>query len=563
MKQAAHGARIRYAAVSFAASALVGCGKTPETPVWFEEVARAVGVDFVHQSGHRDRYLFPEVISSGVALFDMDGDGDLDLYLVQGGRADGTGAPDLRNRLYANRGDGTFEDVTEGSGADDPGYGMGVATGDYDGDGDVDLYVTNLGRNTLLRNEGGGRFLDVTESAGVGGDLWSTSAAFVDYDGDGDLDLFAVNYIYWSVESEALCRNPGREPTYCSPKSYDAPTPDTLFRNEGNGRFVDVSSETGILERRGNGLGVVTADFDDDGHPELFVANDGTPNHLWRWDPSEGRFREDATRLGCAVDNLGAPKAGMGVAAVDLDCDGDEDLVVVNLVHETDSVFRNEGGRFSERAAMLGLALRSRERTRFGVGFFDFDHDGHLDGFQANGRVAHGDHTEAVADPFAEPDVVLRGTRERRFERVEPPGDLRGAPARTSRSAAFGDIDGDGDVDIVVHNRDAAPHVLRNTAPKAGGGYATLACQLASGAPALGAVLWIEAGGVRRRTEVRTADSYAAASSPDVHVGLGAVTAIDSVVVRWPDRSMERFGPLPAGARHVLRPGGGQPVERR
>jgi len=549
-------------ALALLACLAAGCSEDATAPVWFEEVAAAAGVDFVHRSGHTQAYLFPEVLSSGAALFDMDGDGDLDLYLVQGGRADGSSAPSARNQLYANNGDGTFVNVSAGSGADDAGYGMGVATGDYDGDGDVDLYVTNLGRNTLLRNDGGGRFTDVTDAAGVGGDLWSTSAAFVDYDGDGDLDLFVANYIYWSVESEAVCRNPAREPTYCSPKSYDAPAPDTLFRNDGGGRFTDVTSALGLAERRGNGLGVVTADFDGDGRPELFVANDGTPNHLWRWDSGAGRFIEDATRLGCAVDNLGAPKAGMGVAAVDLDCDGDEDLVVVNLVHETDSVFRNEGGRFSERAAVMGLALRSRERTRFGVGFFDFDHDGLLDGFQANGRVSHGDSDDPAADPFAEPDVVLRGTPARRFERVEPPADLRGARRAAGRAAAFGDIDGDGDIDIVVHNRDAAVHVLRNTAPKRGG-WAVLRCELPSGAPALGAALQIDVGGVVRKTEVRTADSYAAASSPDVHVGLGAADAVQSVTLRWPDGSSEEFGPLAANRVHVLRPGGGRPARSK
>lgn len=432
---------------------------------------------------------------------------------------------------------------------------MGVATGDYDGDGDVDLYVSNLGRNTLLRNDGGGRFTDVTEAAGVGGELWSTGAAFVDYDDDGDLDLFVANYLFWRASADPVCQQPSRAPTYCGPTTYESPTPDTLFRNEGNGRFTDVSVATEIHARRGNGLGVVVADFDLDGRPEIFVANDGSPNHLWRW-KGDGTFEECAGRLGCAVDNMGAPKAGMGVAAADLDADGDEDLIVVNLGGESDSFFRNERGRFSERAAAAGLALRSRERTRFGVGLFDFDHDGLLDCFQANGRVFHAVGI-AGPDPFAEENVVLRGVANGRFERIEPPGDFDRPLLATSRSAAFGDLDGDGDIDVVVHNKDGPAHVLRNGVSKRGG-WVSLRCIGASGTAALGAGVDVQIGGRSTRHEVRTASSYCAASTPDLHIGLGAAPAVDEVRVRWPGGSVERFGPLPANQVHTLTQGAGR-----
>lgn len=522
---------------------------------WFVECAADSGVHFQHRSGHAERYFFPEIMTSGVALLDVEGDGDLDLYLVQGGSVRVDGPQAEGNALYLNPGDGTFVDATKGSGADDRGYGMGATTGDYDGDGDVDLYVTNLGRNTLLRNDGAGRFTDVTDTAGVGGELWSTGAAFVDFDGDGDLDLFVANYLFWRASADPVCQQPSREPTYCGPTAYESPTPDTLYQNDGNGRFRDVSVATGIAARRGNGLGVVTADFDLDGRPEIFVANDGSPNHLWRW-REDGSFEECAGRLGCAVDNMGGPKAGMGVATADLDADGDEDLLVVNLGGESDSFYRNERGRFSERAATAGLALRSRERTRFGVGLFDFDHDGLLDCFQANGRVFHAVGVSGP-DPFAEDNVVLRGVASGRFERLEPPDDFDRSLPATSRAATFGDIDGDGDVDVVVHNKDGPAHVLRNVAPKQGG-WVVLRCVGARGTAALGAAVEVQIGARTTRHEVRTSSSYCAASAPDLHVGLGAATAIDEVRVRWPGGAVERFGPLPADRVHTLPQGSGR-----
>ena len=240
------------------------------------------GLDFRHDSGHRNRYLMPEIMSGGAALFDMDGDGDLDAYLVQSGLVEGPAEDRPPNQLFSNRGDGTFQDVTTGSGADDRGYGMGVATGDYDGDGDLDLYVTNVGPNVLLRNDGDGHFTDVTQTAFVGDPGFSASATFVDHDADGDLDLFVTNYLNWSVETELECilLSTGRL-DYCSPQRYGAPTPDTLYRNNGDGTFTDVSKEAGIADGLGTGLGVVAGDFTGDGLVDIFVANDGMMDRLW------------------------------------------------------------------------------------------------------------------------------------------------------------------------------------------------------------------------------------------------------------------------------------------
>ena len=295
-------------------------------------------------------------MGGGAALFDMDADGDLDLYLVQSGSVLDGGKKDPSNRLYRNRGDGTFEDATAGSGTDVGGYGMGVASGDYDNDGDPDLFVTNAGPNVLLRNDGQGRFTDATAGAGVAGKGWSTSAAFVDYDTDGDLDLFVLRYINWAVASELQCFSLMGTPDYCSPRNYDAPLSSVLYRNNGNGTFTDVSQAAGLHAAFGNGLGVVVSDVNRDGRPDLFVANDAMPNQLWI-NQGQGRFEDRALVMGTAVDEDGTAKSGMGVDAKDVDDDGDEDLLVVNLDGESDSFFRNDGTVFQRRDRGGGPSL--------------------------------------------------------------------------------------------------------------------------------------------------------------------------------------------------------------
>jgi hypothetical protein len=524
-------------------------------PAWFEEVAAARGVKFRHLSGHTDRFLLPEIMGGGAALFDMDGDGDLDAYLVQSGSVLNPSRKGDGNRLFRNRGDGVFDDVTAGSGAQAPGYGMGVAAGDYDNDGDADLYVTNLGSNVLLRNEGGGRFSDVTARAGVAGGGWSTSAAFVDYDADGDLDLFVARYIDWSPGTERQCFSLTGVPDYCSPRNYDAPTTDLLFRNNGDGTFADVSAAAGLKSAAGNGLGVVAADFNGDGRLDLFVANDGTPNHLWM-NSGGGRFSEEALLAGVALDQDGRAKAGMGVHAADIDSDTDQDLLVVNLDGESDSFFRNERSYFVDDTAAVGLRTVSRPFTRFGMAFLDFNNDGLLDLFEANGRV--GLQSERFADdPYAEPNILLRGVAGGRFEQV-PQAGVRKALVATSRAAAFGDIDNDGAVDILISNRDAPAHLLRNITPGRGH-WLLLRVVDEHGRDALGAELTIVIGPRQVRTDVRAAYSYMASNDPRVHVGLGTATRVDQVEVRWPgSRTLESFGPSEADQVVTIRRGTGR-----
>ncbi len=403
-------------------------------------------------------------MGGGAALFDMDGDGDLDLFVVQSGSLYEPGSDAGRDRLYRNRGDGTFEDATAGSGADDPGYGMGCAIGDYDEDGDTDLYVTNLGPDTLYRNDGGGKFTDVTKEAGIRDATWGTSATFADLDADGDLDLYVANYVNWTMANELECPNSFGQLDYCLPTNYESPARDTLYRNDG-GKFTDVSDAAGLGSELAYGLGVATGDFDGDGRIDVFVANDSVFNQLWM---NRGglRFENEALLRGCAVDENGTAKAGMGTAALDYDGDLDRDIFVVNLWKQSDSYYENDGGFFTDRTARIGLGAVSRGSTRFGTGICDFDHDGALDVYIACGRVEAA-LEPATSDPYAEPSLLLRGIAGGSLEAVT--GGVRGAQPLTSRAAAFGDVNGDGGIDIVVVNKDGPLQLLRNA--RAGQGH--------------------------------------------------------------------------------------------
>jgi hypothetical protein len=526
-------------------------------PVWFVESGAANGIVFEHTSGHGERYLFPETVTGGAALFDLDNDGDLDAYLVQGGDLNRPDSVQPGNKLFRNNGDGTFEDVTEGSGTDDQGYGMGVAAGDYDNDGDLDLYVTNVGANVFYRNEGDGRFTDVTAETGTGDPSWSSSCGFVDVDMDGDLDLFVANYLTWSLDTDFPCYEDGGAPDYCSPKSYDRPQRDTFYRNNGDGTFTDASVEAGFNAAYGNGLGVVTADLTGDGLVDIFVANDGMLNQLWE-NQGNGTFRDVARMVGTANDAHGLTKAGMGTDAADVDNDGDQDLIVVNLVKETDSFFRNEGGYFSDDTAMTGLSNVSRRYTRWGMSFQDFNHDGLLDIFQSNGRVTR--HSiDFSDDPYAEPNLLMRGMPNGRFEEVEPRGGVSPDLIASSRGTAFGDVDNDGDIDILMCNRDGPAHLLFNVIgdPKRS---ITFSVVTNSGMADLNALVTCEIGEKTVMRQVKSVFSFQSVNDPRVHIGMGNATAARNVRVRWSDGYEESFGDFDAGARSTLRKGDGAPM---
>ncbi|MCP4834621.1 MAG: hypothetical protein GY895_07615 [Phycisphaera sp.] len=509
-----------------------------EEGAWFKDVAASAGVDFILEADLAATPMLPEIVAGGGAAGDFDGDGRLDLYLVQ---ATGDGG----NRLFRNRGRLDFEDVSPGSGAQDgTRFGMGAATGDFDGDGDLDIYVSNNGRDTLLRNDGDFRFVDVTEAAGLGDDGFAASATFFDADGDGDLDLFVTRYVDWSAENELDCRRATGEPDSGASDGYDRPRTDRLYRSEGDGRFSDVSESSGISGSMGTGLGVAFLDVDDDGLLDLFVANDGMPDHLWM---NRGGmvFEESAARAGCDRDISGEAKAGMGVAIEDVDDDRDWDVLVCNLGGETDSLHLNQGGRFVDGTTRSGLAAATRRYTRFGLGLVDFDLDGRLDLFAANGRVGVSSRSDDPEDPYAEPDLLLTGSADGRFRLVDEPGVDVESP-RTSRGAIFGDFDDDGGVDILVVDRNAPARLLHNQ--MAGEGcWIVVDVRDPAGGPAIGAEVVIESGERTLRRIVRTDGSYLSARDSRVHVGLGDSSLVPMVVVRWPDGTSRSFADQPCG----------------
>jgi len=520
---------------------------------WFHEVAEERGIDFKHESGATGLYNIIETISGGAALFDYDDDGDLDLYIVQGNLLDGSPRSELVNRLYENTGDGQFVDRTEGSGAGDARYGIGVTTGDYDNDGDVDLYVTNYGSNSLLRNEGQGRFTDVTQQAGVGGEAFSACASFGDVDLDGDLDLFVSNYLGWTPLTERACYNNQSLRDYCNPMVYEAPVPDVLYINQGDGVFRDVSVESGIASVSGTGLGVVIAPITSDVLPDIFVANDGMPDRLWV-NMGDGTFQEQGMTVGCALDDSGKAKAGMGVELVDLDRDGDLDLLVTNLFSETDSFYINQGDLFVDASARWGLSASTRNYTRWGVAVEDFDNDGLDDLYEATGRVNAQTDLHDENDPLSEPNLLLRQIRPGRFAAVVPSGGTSDPLIATAHGLSAGDINGDGGIDLVVVNKDAGVHLLENVVGH-GGNWIVLDVRNEYGSPALGALVDITmTDGGTWIAVVRSARGYASAHDPRIHIGLGEQESLESVRVRWPDGREKVFDSLSAGEVHRLAP---------
>jgi hypothetical protein len=520
---------------------------------WFTEEAELRGLNFDHHSGSLGRHRLPEIIGGGVALADFDGDGDLDAYLVQSGDLATTDAGAIaKNRLYINRGDGYFDEAPEAHGAADGGYGMGAAAGDYDGDGDVDLYVTNVGLNVLLRNDGHGFFEDVSAIAGVDDPGWGTAATFIDLDSDGDLDLFIVNYLNWSEAVEMTCYARGVR-AYCPPQAYNLPAADRLYRNNGDGTFTDVSETAGLNQAFGNGLGLVVGDFDSDGRTDLFVANDMTVNQLWL---NQGalRFKDEAMLRGVALDENGVAKSGMGVVMEDVDDDGDPDLLIVNLQGQTDSFFRNEGTHFLDDTAGIGLGTRSRKYTRWGVALADFNNDGRLDLYQANGRLNRGQ--PKYGDAYAEPNTLYQGTPEGHFVEVRPTGGTIESLHHNSRGLAIGDVDNDGGLDLLVVNRDGPAYLLINQVADEGN-WVRFRLLTAQGQEAYGASVDATIATRRVTRYSQTAGSYLASNDPRVHFGLSTETTARDITVHWSDGYLEAFGDAQAGNTISLRRGTG------
>jgi hypothetical protein len=537
-------------------------------------VTNAVGLDVVHDNGAAGEFHLPEIMGAGIAVLDYDNDGDLDVVVVESGKIerteerkngrtedDGHGSTDDRHRLFRNdlrvAADGTrtltFTDVTAEAGLVMTGYGMGVATGDYDGDGYVDLYVTAFGRNALYRNTGRGTFVDVTEQAGVQDSRWSSSAAFVDIDGDGHLDLYVANYVDFAVAANKPCTEPAGARDYCSPSVY-RPVPDRLFRNRGDGTFEDVSERAGILRAYGAGLGVAVGDYDKDGHPDIYVANDATPNQLWR-NTGTGTFEDEGLLSGTAFNAAGRPEASMGIASGDYDADGDEDIVVTNLIGETFVLYENDGmGGFEDRRVPVGLSQPTAMMTGFGTEWADFDHDGTLDLVIANGAVNLVPALRGTPNPFRQRNQIFRGAGNRRLQELTS---AAAGPAfdtlEVSRGVATGDLDNDGFTDVVLSNNGGPARVLRNTAATGHGWLGITLRQPGLNWQAVGATVVVDAGpSAGTLYRVRTDGSYLSASDARVLIGMGRHTAPVAVTVRWPDGTVQRVPDAVAGRYHVV-----------
>ncbi len=547
---------------------------TPEAgrdPILFDDDSARARLGHVFDNGESSIHQMPEVSSGGVGLIDFDGDGWLDVYALQGGpfpppsTAASTAAPHgldashaRGDRLFRNRRDGTFEDVTESAGLSGRSqrYGHGVAVGDYDNDGHADLFITRWRSYALYHNRGNGTFEDVTAVAGLGGDRdWPTSAAFADLDNDGDLDLYVCHYLNWNTDHPRLCQNRTHTAyTSCDPLESEA-LADHVFRNDA-GRFTDVTVQASIVDRDGRGFGVVAVDVDDDNRVDLFVANDRSPNYLFH-NLGGFRFEELGLTAGVACNAQGSNQAGMGVAAGDLDGDGRLDLSVTNFYEESTTLFHNlGGGQFADHSTAVGLAAPSRDRLGFGITFLDVNNDGRLDLLTANGHV--NDNRPEV--PYTMPPQLLLGG---------PGGWLTdvtthaGAPFRVphlGRGLAVGDIDNDGRVDALMVAVNEPMVYLHNRTT--GGHFLTITLEgTKSNRDGVGARVIVEAGGSRRVTQRLGGGSFQSAADPRLHFGLGSATRIDRLEVRWPSGRVDAFQNLDADKRYRVREGAPHPAE--
>ena len=550
----------------------------PSGEAWFSDGTAAAGIDFIHFNGMSGRYDFAEIFAPGVALLDFDNDGDLDLYLPQGRPLDPAAPRDdapaqqeapfpLTDRLYRNdlvvHADGSrnlrFTDVSAGSGLDAPGYGMGAATGDFDNDGRIDLYLTRLGPDRLFRNNGDGTFADVSQRIGASHARWGLSASFLDFDRDGWLDLYVGNYVDHRPGGDADCSTPTGARNYCGPQRY-LPVPDRLYRNRGDGTFDDVTAESQIASAYGRALGVVAADFDGDEWVDVYVANDGDENQLWI-NRRDGTFSNEALLAGVALNHAGMAEAGMGVDAGDFDNDGDADLFVTHLDNETNTLYVNDGsGMFEDRSARARLGAPSLPYTGFGARWFDADNDGWLDLLAVNGAVGILHPLVQAGDPFPlhQRNQLFRNLGDGRFEDVSGRAGPAFGLSEVSRGAAFGDLDNDGDVDVVVGNNNGPARLLLNAA---GNRNHWLGLRLAGGDPPrdmLGARVGVfRSDGPPFWRRAGSDGSYASASDPRVLMGLGPTATVQRVEVVWPGGRIEEWTDVEADRWLTLTEGTG------
>jgi hypothetical protein len=522
-------------------------------PIVFEENAERAGMHFIAENSPTPNKNLPETMLAGVALFDYDNDGYLDIYFVNGAAIPSLKkeSPKYWNRLFHNNHDGTFTDVTERAGVKGEGYGMGVAIGDYDNDGWPDIFLANVTANQLLHNNHDGTFSDVTGTAGVSGALldgkkmWAVSAGWFDYDNDGRLDLFVSNYCKWEVNKDPVCGPNPNVRAYCHPKNY-APLPNTLYHNNGDGTFTDVSATAGISEIRGKGMGIAFADYDHDGFMDVFVANDNAPNMLFH-NLGGKKFEEAALQTGVAYPESGAYMSGMGADFRDIDNDGHDDLWVTGFEGDTFPLFRNRGaaGDFADLTGPAGIASVTRPMSGWSNGIFDFDNDGWKDLLTARGHVI--DNIALMTLRKAEePNAVLRNLGNGKFQDVSAGAGAAFQAFAAHRGAAFGDLDNDGRIDAVISVLQGNAQYFHNVSQNDNHWISMKLVGVKSNRMGLGAAVRITTDAGAQYNHATTSTGYACSSDPRVHFGLGPSKVVKEIQIEWPSGIRQTLRDVPA-----------------
>ena len=529
---------------AFICVTLIASAQKPLARVTFEEVpATTSKITWTHDNAHSEDRQLPETVGSGCAFLDYDNDGWMDIYLVNSGPSDFYTPPSpLKNALYRNNHDGTFTDVTDKAGVAGGRFGMGVAAADYDGDGNIDLYLTNYGQNILYRNNGNGTFTDVTEKAGVTAPGWSTCATWFDYDNDAKLDLFVSSFVFYDKSQNPLCTDTSlKRRYYCVPRLFK-PQPSRLFHNNGDGTFKDVSRESGIADSPGKSFGAVATDVNNDGLMDLFVANDTMPNFLFV-NKGGGKFEEIGLAAGVAYGEAGRPRSGMGVDAADYDGDGWQDLFVANIDHEFFSLYRNEKELiFTDQPGEI--APVTQLLSGWGLKFFDYDNDGDPDLFLVNGHPDDLIESRIPRVRYKEPLLMFENTG-RGFKDVSALSGVVFGKVFSGRGMALGDFDNDGDADVLASNNGEPPLLLRNQGGNRNNWIGLQLIATKSNPAAVGAVITWQAGTLKRSRLKTGGGSYLSSHDPREILGVGAATKIDSIEIKWPSGKIDKLTNLP------------------
>jgi hypothetical protein len=521
-----------------AAAGLMASPTAAQPRVTFTDVTAASGIKFIHNSGRAGKKFLPETLGSGGAFFDADGDGWSDVILVNSRDWAPRGRKSL-SALYRNNGNGTFANITAGSGLDVEMYGMGVAVGDYDNDGRPDVYITALEGDRLFHNEGKGKFRDVTKAVGIANANFATSAAFLDYDKDGQLDLFVANYVQWTEKGDLWCSLDGSSKSYCTPESYKG-TASKLYRNLG-GRFEDASQKAGVADPNSKSLGVSVVDYNMDGWPDIFVANDTQPNKLYR-NNKNGTFVESGMSAGVAYSEDGVARGAMGVDSADYDRSGRPHLLVGNFSNQMLGLYYNEGkGLFVDEAPRSSVGRASLLTLAFGVFFFDYDLDGHPDILAANGHIEEEIGRVQPKVQYKEPPLLFRNLGQRKFENASAAvGEAFQRPI-VARGAAYADFDKDGDLDVLFTTNHGPAYLFRNDGGSANNFICVRTVGVKSNRDGIGAIVRVESASGRQWSVVRSGSSYASQSDLPLTFGLAKDATVTAIEVEWPSGAKDRI----------------------